>query len=294
MELWQLKQMQSLPMEVKVMKTKARIREFYNHYDGQVYVAFSGGKDSTVLLDIARSEYPDMKACFINTGLEYPEIVEFVKTIDNVDVVRPKKSFKQVIDQYGYPVISKAISKKIYYAKQGRESALKFFRNETKGSRFHCGRYAYMIDAPFKIHNQCCDELKKKPIHKYEKATGLVPYIGTMASDSSMREQRYLETGCNNYGNNQSIPMAFWMENDIWEYIKAHDLPYSKIYETGVKRTGCMFCMFGVHLEDYPNRFQRMKKTHPKLWKYCIEDLGCGEVMDYIGVDYGTELRLCD
>ena len=268
MERWQLKQMQLLPMEVKIAKTKARIREFYNYYQGNVYIAFSGGKDSTVLLDIARQEYPDMKACFINTGLEFPEIVEFVKTIDNVDIVRPQKSFKQVIDQYGYPVISKDIARKTYYGKQGKEYVLKLFRGEGK-SMFNCRKYAYLLDAPFKIHSQCCDELKKKPAHKYDKKTQTKPIMGTMASDSMLREQRYLETGCNNFSKGSSVPLSFWLEDDIWEYIKTYDLPYSKIYDMGYKRTGCVFCMFGVHLEKFPNRFQQMKKTHPKLWKYC-------------------------
>ena len=54
----------------------------------------------------------------------------------------------------------------------------------------------------------------------------------------------------------------------------------------GETRTGCMFCMFGIHLEGTPNRFQRMAKSHPKQYKYCIKTLGCGKVMDYIGVDY--------
>ena len=294
MEKWELQQMQSLPMEVKVMKTKARIREFYNHYEGDVYIAFSGGKDSTVLLDIARQEYPDIKACFINTGLEFPEIVEFVKTIKNVDIVKPEKSFRQVLDQYGYPVISKDVSQKLYYAKQGKQYALKHFDGSQKGSKFNCTKYAYMLDAPFKIHNKCCDELKKKPAHKYDKKNKVKPIIGTMAEDSLLRQQRYLEVGCNNFNNNKSTPMAFWLESDVWEYIQKYNIPYSKIYDMGYKRTGCVFCMFGVHLEKYPNRFQLLQKTHPKLWEYCIDNLGCGEVMDYIGVDYGREIRLCD
>ena len=59
-----------------------------------------------------------------------------------------------------------------------------------------------------------------------------------------------------------------------------------KLKTTGKKRTGCMFCMFGVQLEKEPNRFQRMKQTHPKQWDYCVYQLGCGKVLDYIGVKY--------
>lgn len=60
-EPWQLKQRQSLPLEAKVQLTKIRIRSWYDYWKGNVYVAFSGGKDSTVLLDIVRSMYPERK-----------------------------------------------------------------------------------------------------------------------------------------------------------------------------------------------------------------------------------------
>ena len=106
-----LYQMQSLPLSAKVRMTEARIRAWVDMYgeDG-VYVSFSGGKDSTVLLHIVRNLYPNVKAVFVDTGLEYPEIREFVKTFDNVDWLKPKINFKQVIEKYGYPFISKEVS----------------------------------------------------------------------------------------------------------------------------------------------------------------------------------------
>ena len=112
-----LQQMQSLPLSAKILMTKRRIREWYDYWDGQVYVSFSGGKDSTVLLHIARELYPDIEAVFVNTGLEYPEIQSFVKTFDNVTILRPKMRFDEVIKKYGYPIISKEVSECIY---QGR------------------------------------------------------------------------------------------------------------------------------------------------------------------------------
>ena len=77
---------------------------------GGVFVSFSGGKDSTVLLDIVRKNYPNIKAVFFDTGLEYPEIRDFVKTFDNVEWVKPKKTFKEIILKWGYPFISKEVS----------------------------------------------------------------------------------------------------------------------------------------------------------------------------------------
>jgi len=94
-------------LEDKIKQAQDAISCFYEAWDGAVYISFSGGKDSTVLLHIARTMYPNIKAVFVNTGLEYPEIVLFVKTFDNVDIIRPKKNFKWVIENVGYPVISK-------------------------------------------------------------------------------------------------------------------------------------------------------------------------------------------
>ena len=110
-EKWELAQMQSLPLEAKIRMTEYRIREWVEYYgeDG-VYVSFSGGKDSTVLLHIVMGMYPNIKAIFIDTGLEYPEIKKFVKMFDNVDIIRPDIVFKDVIIKYGYPFISKEVS----------------------------------------------------------------------------------------------------------------------------------------------------------------------------------------
>ena len=121
-DLWQL---QGLPLNLKIRMTKDRIRQWIQTYgeDG-VYVSFSGGKDSTVLLDLVRQEYPNARGCFVDTGLEYPEIRSFVRTFDNIDWVKPKMNFKAVIQKYGYPFISKEVSECVYGARKYLTSVL--------------------------------------------------------------------------------------------------------------------------------------------------------------------------
>ena len=104
---WQLKQRQGLPLEVKIQMSNVKIRQFYDHFGGDVYVSFSGGKDSTVLLDLVRNLYPKVPAVFVDTGLEYPEIREFVSDMDNITWLKPKMPFTKVLEKYGYPVVSK-------------------------------------------------------------------------------------------------------------------------------------------------------------------------------------------
>jgi len=122
----ELKRLQSQPLGRKVIMTRQRIREWVEHYgeDG-VYVSFSGGKDSTVLLDIVRKDYPNIPAVFVDTGLEYPEIREFVKSFENVVWLKPKMNFRAVIEKYGYPFISKEVSECVYGARKYLTSILK-------------------------------------------------------------------------------------------------------------------------------------------------------------------------
>jgi len=284
-----LKQLQSMPLEAKIALSTQRIRQWYDHWHGQVYVSFSGGKDSTVLLHLVRSLYPKVPAVFVDTGLEYPEIREFVKTFDNVVTLRPKMPFNKVLEKYGFPILGKSTAmtiRKLTTQNLSEKYRNKLLHGDEKGNAGKLAeKWKYLLNAPFKISEQCCDVMKKRPIKKIKGAS----LTGEMASDSFVRQKEYVKHGCNAFSKNKSTPLAFWYDTDIWEYIKTREIPYSSIYDTGVKRTGCMFCMFGVHLEKEPNRFQLLKKTHPKQWDYCINKLGCGEVMDYIGVDYGKQ-----
>lgn len=130
-----LKELQALPLERKIQITQTRIIEWYQHYNGNVCVSFSGGKDSTVLLHIARQLYPDISAVFSNTGLEYPEIQRFVKSIDNVDIVAPAMRFDQVISMYGYPLIGKEVAEAIYYARRIRSQSVNVERESRTARR---------------------------------------------------------------------------------------------------------------------------------------------------------------
>ncbi len=354
-EPYALKQRQSLPLEAKIIMTQQRIRQWYDYWDGQVYVSFSGGKDSTVLKHIVDNTpgVYDVPAVFVNTGLEYPEIQQFVRNIKagkwdcfNSDVVilRPEMRFDEVLKSYGYPVISKENSLYIRQCQNPTKKNFATIRLRTEGIRADGTKatvgqipekWMHLIDAPFPVSEKCCDVMKKAPAKKYGKETGRKPIVGTLASESRLRYRKWLQNGCNAFekGNPTSQPLSFWTEQDILHYIKKYDVPYAPVYgdirvkqtsqdssedqlnmidvlgcyepedtleTTGCDRTGCIFCMFGCHLEKEPNRFQRLKETHPRQYEYCInggemidgkwqpskDGLGIGKVLDYIGVDY--------
>ena len=288
-----LRYFQSLPLDIKVAMTQTRLREWINHFgeDG-VYISFSGGKDSTVLLHIARQIYPDIKAVFVDTGLEYPEIKQFVKTFENVDIVRPNITFKQVICKYGYPMLSKEIAHKIYYYSKGSSWVQQFVNPEYK-SRYSITRWLQIADLDFVVNDYCCGVMKKSPSKQYGNQTARNSITAQMADESNLRTQQWLRNGCNAFDCKRPIsnPMSFWTEQDVLKYIKENNIPIASVYgdivyedldgqtrlegcgklcTTGCHRTGCIFCGFGAHLEKGEGRFERLKRTHPKLYEYCM------------------------
>jgi 3'-phosphoadenosine 5'-phosphosulfate sulfotransferase (PAPS reductase)/FAD synthetase len=303
----ELRLLQALPLEDKIARSQLRIREWYEHWCGQVYVSFSGGKDSTVLLHLVREMYPDVPAVFADTGMEFPEIREFVARHKNVEIVRPRMSFREAIEKYGYPVVSKEQASYIEEVRNGKSAYMRDYRLNGKvmpdGSRGYLGKisekWKYLIDAPFKISAKCCHYIKKAPLIEYERKNGRAMILGTIAAESRGRQTQYLMYGCNAFTAKRpkSSPLGFWAEQDVLRYLVEKEVPYCSIYgdiidmdgqlrTTGEYRTGCMFCMFGVHLDRHENKFVRLQRTHPRLWDYCINTLRCGAVLDYIGVPY--------
>lgn len=257
----------------------------------------------------------------------------------NVEILRPEMRFDEVIKKYGYPIISKDIASCVYGARRGSRTRLErlngtLTKKDGSPSMFNCSKWEFVMDSDFEVGSDCCKVMKKKPTAKYEKETGRKPIIGMLAEESIKRRDAWMKTGCNAFNTTrpQSNPIAFWTEQDILHYIKKYNVPYCSVYgeirvknpegtekeqinlidylgcyepedtleTTGCDRTGCIFCGFGCHLDQNPNRFQRLKETHPRQYEYCInggemvdgkwqpskEGLGLGHVLDYIGVKY--------
>lgn len=186
-------------------------------------------------------------------------------------------------------------------------------------SMFSMERYGFLLEAPFPISNKCCNVMKKAPAHAYNKITGRVPITAQMASESRLRTQKWLQRGCNAFDTKQPIsnPMSFWVEQDVLLYIYQNGTPIASVYgqvvketevegqldfedlgifdlgrptlkTTGCKRTGCMFCGFGCHMEKAgEGRFERLKLTHPKVYDYLMRPWDDGglnyrEVIDWL------------
>lgn len=295
-----------MPLDAKVAMTKRRIEEWYDHWDGDVYLSYSGGKDSTVLLDIIRSmaDVDDIPAVFCDTGLEYPEVRRHA--IDRADVVlRPRMTFREVIGRYGYPFPSKEQALYIDQYRHTKSEKLRDYRWNgwpPNGNFAISKKWRFLANGEYEVSSRCCDVMKKEPFKRFERDREMMPIIATMATESKLRQQEYMQHGCNAFElkRPKSTPMGFWTEQDVLRYIMEHDVEIPSVYGdivqadllgydlrlTGCQRTGCMFCMFGLHLEGHPNRFERMRETHPRQYEYCIDKLGIGKFLDYVGISY--------
>lgn len=284
-------------------------------------------------------EYPEIR----KHVLEFPKYIEKTYGIEcKLDVIRPSMRFDEVIKKYGYPMISKEVSHIVYYAKKSEEKGRKSWATEmingermfgSQKSLYNIERYKELANVDFRISDICCAKMKKEPFDKFDKANGRLPITGQMASESRRRTQKWLKNGCNAFDVKHKVsnPISFWTEQDVLLYLKKGNMPIASVYgeivyrdndeqcrieedgcaicngtlcTTGCDRTGCVFCGFGLHLEKGETRFERLKRTHPKQYAYCIgggaydEDglwkpdkngLGFGHVFDVLNEIYGED-----
>ena len=281
-----LESLRQMNLDSKIIQTKFLIREAVQEFGlNKVYISYSGGKDSTVLSHIAKNLYPNILHIFSNTTNEYPETLEHIKWESehngtNIISVIPKDAhgviwtFKKVVEYYGYPMFSKRVSNAI----RTYQHALSVQTKQNSEDYINRCFKKYFQYKELPISDKCCDKLKKEPIRKKARELGLeCAILGILASESYQREKDWLEYGCNVFherSDNQSRPLSFWTEEDIHEYIDRFDVKISKLYDLGYSRNGCMYCGFGVQLEQEPNRFQKLSQTHPVQYSYFVKHFG--------------------
>lgn len=171
--------------------------------------------------------------------------------------------------------------------------------NKGDKSIYNKEKWKFLLYAPFLISDRCCNVMKKKPAHHYQRVENKQPFIATMAEESRLRQSNWLRKGCNAFDGDypRSAPMSFWTENDVLTYIRHNNLKIADAYgqvvvkndgidgqlnvfdiikdyrgcqyeTTGCERTGCIFCMFGITQDK--KRFVNLNKQEPKLCDYCL------------------------
>lgn len=298
---------QKLPYEVKLERQKIRAWEFYENIqsmDMNCHVSV-GGLDSITLYLWLKSIGIHVPAISVS-GVEDKSIQEIHKEL-GIERIKSYKSKIEVLNEVGFPVISKKIAGRIdllqhpteknktvrhaiitgecgeqgHFAKNSRmqlpKKWLELFggpENATEGVQYKT--------APFLVSNKCCYFLKEKPCDDWAKEHNSHPYLGMMASEGGQREEALIEHGCNYYGKTvmRSAPFAPFTRQDLLRLAVELEVPVPEIYgtierkldgtlyTTKAQRTGCSMCGFGIHMEKRPHRFDMLRERNEKEWEF--------------------------
>lgn len=271
----ELYERQKWTLAQKIDHSLGAIDQFIVKMDGKVYLAFSGGKDSTVLMHLCEIVKKDILCVFVNTGCEYLDIIRFVnecqKDGHNIKIIRPEYKPREVWEKYGFPLVSKEAAENIHAIRTNPDSikSKKALGIINPDSQFVLGKkWRYLINEPYDTSNMCCQKLKKDPSHKFQKESGLYPILGIMASESKLREKTYIRRGgCNVWGENaNSHPLSIWTDDDIWQFIRENNIKIADIYNKGAQRTGCAACGFGCQFKN-DTRLQLLYDLYPKYYE---------------------------
>lgn len=300
-------QKQNEPYEIKVRRAEIRAREFIRELDARGYEAHIsvGGLDSITLLFFLRKIGIDVPAISVS-ALEDKSIQRIHEQI-GVIRISPGKSKVKILNENGFPVISKRIAGKIdtlqnpteknktvrhaiitgecgaqgHFAKNSRMKLPKKwlqlfggYENENEGVNYQI--------APFLVSNKCCYFMKEKPCDDWAREHNSKPFLGLMASEGGQREDALVEHGCNYFGKTtiRSAPFAPFLRQDILQLALDLNVPVPEIYgeiarkpdgtlyTTKAQRTGCSMCGFGIQLETRPHRFDLLRERNEKEWEF--------------------------
>jgi 3'-phosphoadenosine 5'-phosphosulfate sulfotransferase (PAPS reductase)/FAD synthetase len=280
-----LRQRQSLPLELKIRKSIRTIEDFYDKCDGDIYIS-KGGVDSCVVEWLcSKTIYADKIKGVCVATVEPVENIRFNRNMGNL-LLKSSLSKKDIITKYGYPIISKEVAMKLSRYLRTKHEWVK--ERRLKGYMGKNGKWIYdsriplkyqsLIYAPIEFSEKCCDFTKKKPLKDYEKKTGKKPLTGERADETHDRQREYLKHGCIMFDKKRikCTPIGFWTDQDKIRLLKVYNIDYPKsygeikveydgsLYFSGESRTGCEICGFGIYYDK--DRFSRMKENKKGLY----------------------------
>ncbi len=308
----EMAQKQSLPYEMKKILAERRAREFYHKIVGEghnVHVSV-GGLDSITLFLFLKSIGLNVPG--ISVSMLEDKSIQRVHQQLGIESIAPGMSKTEVLNTFGFPVISKDKASRIEYLQTPNNPKQTFIHAIMTGDMGEQGKYQHSDKiklpdkwiklfggmyqdhrpdlacqvAPFRVSAKCCKYMKEKPCDQWAKEHNSYPYLGLMASEGGQRARGLTKNGCNYYGKRvtRSCPFAIFTRQDLLMLAKELNVPVPQIYgeikekedgtlyTTRAQRTGCTMCGFGIHMEKRPHRFDRLKEDNPREWRYWMKE----------------------
>lgn len=263
-------------------------------------VSFSAGRDSTVLshliVQVFGAKIPHVMS---NTRMERPEVLKQAAVWRewlgsrgaSLHMVYPSLRPGEVWHQVGLPIWSKMIASKVrQFQATGNEAHLRQIPQALHG------QIRTLTDAGVAVTDQCCDRLKKDPLHAFDHEHGIGGhFVGIRAEEARNRRMSFIQQGAlyESVRHRQWIanPLIHWLRADIDTYLDRNGIapPFTA-------RSGCVTCMFGDHLkeEDDLNALQQLHRQNPKLWAQALHEWGYQDALDRIGMSYREPSRVAE
>lgn len=245
------------------------------------YLSFSGGKDSVVVHHLLDLAFPDNKIprVYFNTGIEYNDVVKFVKRLAAADhrivIVNSKVNIKQMLNEVGYPFKSKehSLYLSVYQHSGMGKSVTKYLNNPNP--RYICNprfRYQFTPDFQLKVSNKCCFKLKKEVAKEWVKKSGkTITITGMRKNESGLR---LAMKGCTVFADDDCkelmkfhplFPIEEWWED---MFIEDMGIKLCKLYSEpfNFKRTGCKGCPYSPDLQK---QLDIMQLWLPNEYRQC-------------------------
>jgi len=231
------------PLDEKIFLAKQVItKHIWEFGEGDVFIAWSGGKDSTFLLSLIRQVSVNIPVVFSNTGVEYPETVKFVRDLAKewrleFIELHPELTFWECVERWGFP----------------------------PPSRFNTGD-------KYRGTPRCCYHLKEKPIIELIKQRHFKGnFVAVTAWESWGRRISAGRLGLCHfskvYGLCRVRPILFFRPDEIWYLTHKWQIPVNPIYEK-LPRCGCMPCTGHIGWEG------QLARTNPKLYEFIQQKRG--------------------
>jgi len=263
-------------LELGIADALFRIKRDYERTGGQIYLSFSGGKDSTVVAELIKmTKLPtDIPFVFANTGIELTATLEHVKEYDysNIVLVKPRKPAVKIWKEDGRPIRSKIKSEALGTYQRHLDDPLgtsrtrqlisgeaeKDLKKTGKKTMYSLAKKDFHLlhpDLEYKIANKCCHYMKKMPFKDFAKQNDMYgTFTGVRANEGGVRAAAY--SSCvhiKKLGDKEyvtSMPIFDWTDDMMEEFIKFYNVKLSRAYtEYGMERTGCMACPFSKDIQ---------------------------------------------
>lgn len=247
------------------------------------YIAFSGGKDSTVLSELVDLALPNNRIprIYANTGIDFKAVSDFVRAKAEKDcrifILNSGVNLRKMFEEIGYPFKSKFHSHILdMFSRQGKTGCVLKYAEPTKNTPHSCPKklqYQFNEPLPFKVSEKCCYKLKKEPFKKYEEKTNrIIGLTGMRRAEKGLRES--LPCLAFEKGKlHRFHPLAPLPDEWIEIFIQKHDVKLAPLYYSpfNFKRTGCKGCPYNIHLQEELDLLEKLlpeeRKQCEYLWK---------------------------